>query len=388
MFLNALEKQNPALMEAALRFWQRGEIRPDSYVIDVDQVLENARLLHATAAHYGLKLYLMSKQFGRNPLLCKLILQQGFHGIVAVDFKEAQQLWQHGLPVAHVGHLVQLPEQLIDYAVAQRPEVITVYSLEKAESIAAAARRHNHIQPLLLKVVDQGDVVYPNQEAGFTLAELPAVLTHLQAIEGITIIGVTHFPCMAFCDAAQQTRPTPNLQTLLTAKTLLKQHGIAVQHVNAPSASSVSTLPLLAAHGVTHAEPGHALTGTLPANQHGDGAEKIAMLYLSEISHNHQESSYCYGGGHYRRSHMQRAAVWHQGWQHCAVKAIDSDSIDYTLPLAGHWPIGSAVVMCFRTQIFVTRSDVALIGGISHGNPRLLGLFDSLGNALQEATNE
>ncbi len=388
MFLNALEKQNPALMEAALRFWQRGEIRPDSYVIDVDQVLENARLLHATAAHYGLKLYLMSKQFGRNPLLCKLILQQGFHGIVAVDFKEAQQLWQHGLPVAHVGHLVQLPEQLIDYAVAQRPEVITVYSLEKAGSIAAAARRHNHIQPLLLKVVDQGDVVYPNQEAGFTLAELPAVLTHLQAIEGITIIGVTHFPCMAFCDAAQQTRPTPNLQTLLTAKTLLQQHGIAVQHVNAPSASSVSTLPLLAAHGVTHAEPGHALTGTLPANQHGDGAEKIAMLYLSEISHNHQESSYCYGGGHYRRSHMQRAAVWHQGWQHCAVKAIDSDSIDYTLPLAGHWPIGSAVVMCFRTQIFVTRSDVALIGGISHGNPRLLGLFDSLGNALQEATNE
>lgn len=387
MFLNALEKQNPALMEAALRLWQRGEIRPDSYVIDVDQVLENARLLHATAAEYGLNLYLMSKQFGRNPLLCRLILEQGFNGMVAVDFKEAQQLWQHGLPVAHVGHLVQLPEQLIDFAVAQRPEVITVYSVEKAESIAAAARRQQHVQPLLLKVVDHGDVVYPNQEAGFTLAELPAVLAHLVNIQGISVAGITHFPCMAYCEAAQQTRPTHNLKTLLTAKTVLEQHGINVQQVNAPSASSVATLPLLAAQGVTHAEPGHALTGTLPANQRGDGAEKIAMLYLSEISHNHQDTSYCYGGGYYRRSHMQHAAVWHQGWQHCAVKEIDSDSIDYTLPLSGHWPIGSAVVMCFRTQVFVTRSDVTLIRGIKSGQPTLLGLFDSQGNALQGATH-
>ena len=167
MFLDALEKQNPALMAAALHFWQRGEIRPDSYVIDVDQVLENARLLDATALKHGLKLYLMSKQFGRNPLLCRLILEQGFHGMVAVDFKETQRLWQHNLPVAHVGHLVQLPEQLIDQAVARRPDVITVYSLEKATSIAAAAQRQNCVQSLLLKVVDRGDVVYPNQEAGF-----------------------------------------------------------------------------------------------------------------------------------------------------------------------------------------------------------------------------
>ena len=156
-----------------------------------------------------------------------------------------------------------------------------------------------------------------------------------------------------------------------------------MQQVNAPSASCVATLPLLAAAGVTHAEPGHALTGTLPANQYGDGAEQIAMLYLSEISHQHGDTSYCYGGGHYRRSHMQHAAVWQNGWQRCAVNPIDNDSIDYILPLAGHFPVGSAVVLCFRTQVFVTRSDVALIGGLRSGKPALLGLFDSLGNALQ-----
>lgn len=388
MFLNALEKQNPALMEAALRFWQRGDIRPDSYVIDVDQVLKNARLLQAAARQQGLKLYLMSKQFGRNPLLSRLILEHGFDGMVAVDFKEAQRMWQHGLPVAHVGHLVQVPEQLIDTAVAQRPQVMTVYSLEKAESIAAAARRQQHVQPLLLKVVNDGDTVYPGQEAGFTLAQLPAVVAHLQDVQGVYIAGVTHFPCLTWCEATQQTQPTHNLQTLLAARALLEQHGVDVQQVNAPSASCVATFPLLAASGVTHAEPGHALTGTLPGNQRGDGAEKIAMLYLSEISHNHGTTSYCYGGGHYRRSHMQQAAVWHQGWQRCAVEAIDSDSIDYTLPLTGYWPPGSAVVMCFRTQIFVTRSDVVLIGGVQHGSPVLLGRFDSLGNPLAEARHE
>ncbi len=39
---------------------------------------------------------------------------------------------------------------------------------------------------------------------------------------------------------------------------------------------------------------------------------------------------------------------------------MDDSSIDYTLPLAGQFPVSSAVVLCFRTQIFVTRSDVVL----------------------------
>lgn len=38
--------------------------------------------------------------------------------------------------------------------------------------------------------------------------------------------------------------------------------------------------------------------------------------------------------------------------------------------------------MCFRTQIFVTRSDVALIQGISTGQPTIAGLYDSLGNPI------
>ncbi len=33
------------------------------------------------------------------------------------------------------------------------------------------------------------------------------------------------------------------------------------------------------------------------------------------------------------------------------LKTVDDSSIDYTLPLAGEYPVSSAVVLCFRTQI-------------------------------------
>lgn len=78
--------------------------------------------------------------------------------------------------------------------------------------------------------------------------------------------------------------PTPNLHTLVQARDQLAKSGIAIEQLNAPSATSCTSLPLLAEYGVTHAEPGHALTGTIPANQQGDQPERIAMLWLSEIS--------------------------------------------------------------------------------------------------------
>ena len=65
------------------------------------------------------------------------------------------------------------------------------------------------------------------------------------------------------------------------------------------------------------------------------------------------------------------------------LKAVDDSSIDYTLPLAGEYPVSSAVVLCFRTQIFVTRSDVVLVSGIHRGEPEIVGRYDSLGNSLE-----
>lgn len=107
------------------------------------------------------------------------------------------------------------------------------------------------------------------------------------------------------------------------------------------------------------------------------------MLYLSEISHHVAGNSHFFGGGYYRRGHLQNALIHHENqFSQSTVLPIDDSSIDYCLRLAGEFPIGSPVIMSFRTQIFATRSDVVLIDGIQSGEPRLLGCYDSQGNRL------
>lgn len=52
------------------------------------------------------------------------------------------------------------------------------------------------------------------------------------------------------------------------------------------------------------------------------------------------------------------------------------------LSVINNLPVSSAVVLCFRTQIFITRSDVVLVSGIQRGEPEIVGRYDSLGNPL------
>ena len=386
MFINALKRQNPALITASIRLWQQGKIAPDSWVIDVDQVMENGRRLLDTAREHGISLYLMTKQIGRNPWLAEKLLQLGYEGIVVVDYKEGRVMRNAGLPVAHQGHLVQIPSHQVSEAVTQGTDVITLYSLEKAREVSAAAVQAGREQAVMLKIYGENDVLYPGQESGFPLFCLSAVVQEIGRLPGLHLCGLTHFPCLLWDEQAAATLPTPNLHTLVAGRRLLEEAGVVIQQLNAPSASSCNALPLLAKYGVTHAEPGHALTGTLPSNQQGDQPERIAMLLLSEVSHNFCGDSYCYGGGYYRRGHAQNALVFTPGNEtpiEATLKPIDDSSIDYYLPLAGEFPVSSAVVFCFRTQVFVTRSDVVLVSGVQRGAAEIVARYDSLGNLLE-----
>ncbi|KNC90209.1 YhfX family PLP-dependent enzyme [Trabulsiella odontotermitis] len=386
MFINALKRQNPALIRAALRLWQQGSIAPDSWVIDVDQVLENGKRLLSVASQHGISLYLMTKQIGRNPWLAEKLLALGYQGIVAVDFKESRVMRRAGLKVAHQGHLVQIPHDQIAEAVGQGTDIITLFTLEKAREVSKAAVDAGRTQAVMLKVYGENDFLYPGQESGFALAELERVVAELRQLPGLQLTGLTHFPCLLWDDAVGETVPTPNLLSLVNARNSLKKAGVEITQLNAPSATSCATLPLLASFGVTHGEPGHALTGTIPANQQGDQPERIAMLWLSEISHDFQGRSFCYGGGYYRRGHARNALVFPRGSDtpvETSLKPFDDSSIDYHLALNDRFPVSSAVICCFRTQIFVTRSDVVLVEGIQRGEPHIAARYDSLGNLLE-----
>ena len=112
---------------------------PDSYIIDVDIFLENAKKILNEAKKYGIKLYYMTKQIGRNPYLGKKLQEMGYSGVVAVDFREAEIFINNNLKIGNVGHLVQIPKNMLRKVIKTNPEIITVYSYEKAEEISEIA---------------------------------------------------------------------------------------------------------------------------------------------------------------------------------------------------------------------------------------------------------
>ena len=99
---------------------KEGVIEPDTYVIDLDRTIENAKRIKEEADKYNVKLYFMSKQIGRNPLVCKELMKLGYEGAVVVDFREAEVMINNGIKIGHVGHLVQIPTSLLKKVVSSK----------------------------------------------------------------------------------------------------------------------------------------------------------------------------------------------------------------------------------------------------------------------------
>lgn len=63
---------------------------PDSYLIDMDVLIDNAKKILEAAKVRNIRLYFMLKQLGRNPYIAKKLVELGYEGAVVVDFKEAR----------------------------------------------------------------------------------------------------------------------------------------------------------------------------------------------------------------------------------------------------------------------------------------------------------
>ncbi|MCQ8212732.1 YhfX family PLP-dependent enzyme [Cetobacterium somerae] len=384
MFLDIVQEKNPQLIKAAIKLHQRGEILPDTYILDVDAILENGKALCKKAEENGIKLYAMTKQFGRVPYLAKKLVEIGFAGIVTVDFKEALVMMDNGVKLGNVGHLVQIPTALVDKVIRHNPEIITVYSLEKIKEIDEAAKRYGKVQDIMLRVLERDSKIYSGQSGGFYLDEIEAVAKEVLKLENVKLNGLTSFPCFLYNCDKNIIEGTKNIETIKKAEKILKEMGIFVKQLNMPSATSLENMESIKKYGGTHGEPGHALTGTTPFNSKNLHGEIPAILYVSEISHNLDYKSYCYGGGHYRRSGMSSVLVGKdiKDMKRCSVEAPTMESIDYYFEISGNNPVGQTVVGAFRTQIFVTRSNVALVEGIKNEEPQIIGIYDSLGREI------
>ena len=386
MFLDRLLETNRPLADLALAWERDGVVLPDTYLIDLDMVTRNAQVMKAAADEKGIELYFMLKQLGRNPLVGRRLAELGLAGAVCVDFREALTMAEGGVPLGNVGHLVQVPRAALARILEARPDIMTVYTLEKAAEIGAEATRQGFVQPIMLRVIGEGDMLYSGQYGGFELGSLDQAVDALEKVAGVRVAGVCSFPCLLFSEETGEVEALPNAETVRSAAALLEARGYSDLQLNMPSASCAHTVPLVASLGGTHMEPGHGLSGTTPYHAaHADAEEGVAYAYVSEVSHNLGDRGYCYAGGHYRRGHLSHALVGPSvaDAQRVGVTPPSDESIDYHFELSEPCPVSDPALMCFRTQLFVTRSEVAVVSGLSAGAPVLEGIYDTQGHRLR-----
>ncbi|MET9497324.1 alanine racemase [Streptomyces sp. NPDC006552] len=386
MFLDSLLARNPALIDAAADLHRRGAVPPDTYVMDLDAIEANAELLAAEAERLGLGLWFVVKQLGRNPELIKAIARH-IPKYAAIDPPEARTLHAAGAQAGNLGHLVQIPHRALPEMLSWRPETVTVYDLANARAVSDAALGLGRVQDILIRLEGAPGAVYPGQEGGVPLAGIEAFAAAVEQLPGVRIGGVTAFPCVLCDPATGLPAPTANFDLALAARRTLAARGHEDLRLSAPSATSVATLPLLAELGATHGEPGHSLTGTTPLHARDLGQpEKPAYVYVTEVAHTLADGRPAvFGGGFYARSHITSALLPRTGVR-LPVQEAPPENIDYyrllDAPGAGAGPRpGDTALLAFRTQIFVTRSTVAVVAGLSTGAPRLVGLFDAQGKA-------
>ncbi len=386
MFLKSIINNNPELVQFGFKAHQMGLINPDTYLLDLDCIVENGKKQIEEAKKYNVQLYFMLKQIGRNPYVAQELMKVGFSGAVAVDFDEALIMKKNNIKNGHIGHLVQIPKNVLKELIEANPEIITVYSLEKISEINEVARELNMVQPVMIRIMDSASKVYSGQVGGFELSEIENVAKFIEKCKHVKLGGITVFPALLFDSESCDILPTENAEVLLKGKQILEKMGYTNLQINVPSCTCVHSIPLISKLSGTHGEPGHGLTGTTPLHKHTNQPEKIGYVYISEVSHNYKEKSYCYGGGNYRRGHLESAIVGTsiQDSKFVKTAAPDMDSIDYHFELSENTKVGDTVVMCFRTQVFTTRSKVAVIKGLSKGKPEIVGIYSSLGVLIEK----
>lgn len=385
MFLPSLEKYNPKLIDVAVKLHRDGQILPDTYVIDLDALTENTKKMVRVAKKNNIELLYMTKQMGRNPVIAHTIEEAGIPTAVVVDFREAETFMNNHLHIGNVGNLVQMPRTIVKRILNYGTKYVTVYSLSNLKYINEIAKEIGIRQKVILKVIGKNDTLYPGQVGGLTLTEFNKNFKEITSLSNIELVGITVFPALLFDSDKQSIEPTSNLKTVEDVEKIFKINNYPLKVLSLPSATCCNSIPLIKKLHGTEGEPGHGLTGTTPLHSVSKQPEIPAYCYVSEISHSFNGHSYFYGGGYYRRGHLHNAIISDGSKQeHAKVLPFDKENIDYYLELNKQFDEGNTVICAFRTQIFVTRSPVALVKGIQTDNPQLIGLYDSQGKKMPE----
>ena len=395
MLLDRTLRRNPELVAAAIDLHQRGAVPAGTYLVDLDAVAHNASLLAAEARRFGLRTYAMTKSYGRNPFVTSVALAMGLDSTVAVEAREAYLIHRFGLPVGHVGHLGAVPLREAPRIVAMQPDVITVFTVEAAAAISAAAVEQGRDQALFVRVNRPSDEVFRGFVGGWTLEECVSGIRPILGLPNVHIAGVTSYPNISYSTRATSALAlNSTFTTMVEAKERLERElELDPLRINAPANNGCATFGLLARHGVTDVEPGHALLGGGLLHALEDLPEKPAQVFVSEVSHRWEGELYTIGGG---MLYVESFGGAQESPLGCIVGRTYGEAVEHrtTMSYAGHVDYyavcedvpgartGDTAVYALHPQFFVNRAYVAVASAVASGVPRVEAVFDWACNAL------
>lgn len=404
-YMEQLKTKNPGLVEAATDLHRSGKIPTNTFLLDLDAHVYNAETMRKEADKYNLSLYYMSKQIARNPIISQRVLDTGFKGVVAVEIQDVRILNKYGVKISHIGHLVNIPTSDVEFALSTRPEVVTVFNVERAKQVANTASKRGFTQKLLVRPIGANDLVLPYMEGGFREDEIVPAVREMNRLKGVKVVGLTTFPSMLFDLVKCEPFLTPNVETVRRAKAKLEENGVQISQMNLPSNNHSTTMKMIAAAGATHVEPGQGVTGFSQSQIFANPPEIPAFVYVTEVSHFVGDWTYIFGGGF---AYIDVWGITYEGgvtmpdkskFEFPVFVGKSSSSImsnvvngemfqglvDYHARLyngPGKTEVGDTVICGWRPQMFLTRAMVAVVGGIKDHNPKLLGIFDHAGNPV------
>ncbi|MDA1189847.1 MAG: alanine racemase [Chloroflexi bacterium] len=396
MMLDIITKKNPKLVQISAELHQNGSIPPDTYVVDLDGVRENARNIKQCGDANGIRLYAMSKQINRNPSMLKVISEEGIKKAVAVDIQDFNMLTMQKFPIGHVGHLAQIPRHSTERVLKAKPEIWTVYDYERAVFISQAAKKLGVQQDIVMKVIGPNDKAYIAQEGGIPLTHAMDVAKRIMDLPNVRIVGTTGFPCVMYDENERKLLPAPNIKTIADfAARLNKELGIEISHINCPGTSSCKSIEIVKQHGGTDAEPGSAFWGTAMQQLFGPDNGVPSVTYVTEVSHFAYDVACVLGGGFapdvaFGDMAIKDAFVGSNPdtIMENRVKAEDPNvKMDYYAwlmpdPSQSVKP-GDSAVYFFRPQVFSTRSsNMAAVSGLQSGKPKLESVIDRGGRQV------
>lgn len=386
MFLNKIIQRNPKLIQTGVELHQKGLIPANSYVLDIDTISYNAKLMAEEGERYHLKVFAMTKQIGRNPVAIKAMVDAGIRAGVCVDMSDARPMTASGMEIGHLGHLVQVPFAETKAAAKLNPRYWMVYNLEKAKAVSEVTDSGRE-QNIMVRIFGEDDSFYRGHEAGFPTETILETAKEIQQMKGLHFAGIATFPAQLYDVESKTVKATHNYNTLIKTADYLRNHGYPEIEVNAPGTTSSHIFKRLVEDGVIQVEPGHGLTGTTPIHAYEDMPEMPGYIYVSEVSHFYGGKPYCYGGGMYIDpvfdDYDVQACVGRDGDDalKCRIscempkpKAIDY----YGILNPGKEQkinVGDTVVFGFRAQMFVTRAYVVPVSGISKNEPKVEGIY-------------